>query len=114
VSWRELTEYETSLLNRMLENDFPGRDELRAQVEDCLVETVESYGDDYGSIRFKAGVEAPGPGWHNVAVTATAMDRDGIPISYLLHVIDGSLLELEIVKNSDDVMKRRPERAEWM
>jgi hypothetical protein len=97
----------------MLENDFPGRDELKAQLKDGLVETVESYGDNYGSIRFKAGVEALGPGWHNVAVTATVMDRDGIPISYLLHVIDGRVLnKLEIVKENGGVIQSRPEAAE--
>ena len=44
--WRDLTEYERAILDRLLEREFPGRSELRAQLTGCKVMRVcglESY-----------------------------------------------------------------------
>jgi hypothetical protein len=94
---RELTLNERQLLEKLLEPDFPGRDELRSQVANSKVRTLH----EDGTLEF---VEVGGPTAsvvQRVPVEATYDDRDGIAILVLLHVMEGKLNELEIVKFGD-------------
>jgi hypothetical protein len=105
---RKLTEFERGVLDRMLENDFPGRDELRAQIESADVSEFE--GDDSGSLRFQVtGPRVVSP--HQVLVEARAYDRDGVPIDYLIHVVDGFIFSLEVVKADMSSIIQTPELA---
>src|SRR5436190_20284344 len=94
---RELTLSEKQLLEKLLEPDFPGRDELRSQLARSKVRTLH----EDGSMQF-VDVEGPTASVvERIPVEATYDDGDGIPILVLLHVIDGKLNELEIVKFGD-------------
>lgn len=93
--WRALTEVERALLLRLLESDFDGADELRRQLETARVRGVSDYNDNWGSIDFEpAGNHAA----CYLMVEAMAPDSDGVPVELLLHVRDGTLEELEIIK----------------
>ena len=51
-NFRNLTDYEANILEKLFSKEFPGRDALKTQISTCLVRTIE-YGDNYGSITFK-------------------------------------------------------------
>ena len=88
---------ERSLLDRLLEEEFPGRDELREQLSSCLVEPI----DRNGSLEFAVRTDVKTPVRWRIPVEGEAQDEDGVTIHVLLHVIEGKVDELEIYK--DDV-----------
>ena len=102
--WRDLTEYEWAILNRLLERDFPGRNELRIQLTGCKV--IRICGD--GTIKFKIESGNAASVTSRVPVEAVASDADGIPIYYLLHVVNGFVAELEIYNAATFDIKRTP------
>lgn len=95
---RSLNDYEHAILAKLLENSFPGRNELREQIKTARVQTLTEYKDNYGSIVFKEikGEKANTIG--RVPVEAKTIDQAGGPILILLHVIDGYIDELEFVR----------------
>lgn len=92
---RQPTAYERSLLERLLEEEFPGRDELRGQLSGCLVETI----DHNGSLKFAVRTDVKAPvGWR-IPVEGEVEDEDGVTVHVLLHVVEGKADELEIYKD---------------
>jgi hypothetical protein len=91
---RELSDKERSIVERLLQGAFPGAIELRRQLENARVRTI----DENGSLEFvdvsgdRAAVD------RRVPTEAEAIDRDGVGIHILLHVVGGKLHELEIYK----------------
>ena len=55
ATWRNPTPDEVALLARLLEEDFVGRDALRAQWESAMVHPI----DDDGCLRIRAGAGTP-------------------------------------------------------
>jgi hypothetical protein len=103
--WRELTPEERSVIRRILEKEFRGRDALREQVERARARTV----DETGSIE----IEVPGdarsdalPGL--VPVYARVPDADGFEIEIQLFVRDGKLSELLMCKEDGSAILQYP------
>jgi len=106
---RPLKADEASLLKKLLEKDFPGRDQLLDQLQDVLVTEL----DDEGSLSLKVGASVPAPVNCRVPVEARYADMDSDPeagphVHVLLHVVDGRMAELEIYKDDSSPIKKRP------
>ncbi len=99
MSLRTLNDKERKIIDRLLQGDFPGRDQIHEQVKNSKVEVIDSD----GSLKFhlkNKGVEKA-PVEFVIPVEARGKDCDGIGISLLLHVYDGLLIELEIFRDDE-------------
>jgi hypothetical protein len=94
--FRPLTLPERALLEKLLEPEFPGRDELRLQLTSV---TASDLSDDGTLLRLKCGPSAPAPVRCRIPTEGSCADSDGVPIHVLLHVVDGAMHELEIFKH---------------
>jgi len=102
---RAPTEYERALFHRMMETDFPGRDVVKEQLEACQVSTVLPD----GTIRIHTPVKEKAPVLFRVPVDAYGNDtKDGMSIHILLHVVNGIVEELEILKLGSDSSPNMP------
>jgi hypothetical protein len=93
-----LSEYERRIVERLLEVSFPGRDQLREQLQSWLVEPMQDPPENWIDIYF---VVEGGPRADVVTILPVDVlghDTDGVPIRYLLFVRDGLLHGLEISK----------------
>ena len=93
---RSLTELELEIIKTLLSVDFQGRNELLKQLDNCMAMPTEDT-DNYGSIYLypvgpSANVE------RSVPVDGIVKDSDGEDVNLLLHVKNGMLDELEVVK----------------
>ena len=106
--FRPLRHTERRLLDRLFEWDFPRKDELRKQLESLLVRTVDEDGSlalspAPGSVSAQDKMSHEGESADSllkqrIPVEGRYFDADGIPVSVLLHVVNGALYELEILK----------------
>jgi hypothetical protein len=105
---RPLSDTERSLIDMLLQRDFPGVDPLRVQANHAAV--AGEFNDGSGSIVLviEPSVAVRYRGDWQVPVLARAFDVDGLPIQVSLHVIDGKLAELEITKFGSDSIKQVP------
>jgi hypothetical protein len=103
--FRSLRASEKKLLEKLLESAFPGHEELRRQVE--FTEAQEIYADGTLALRVNSG-PAPAKVRWRVPVEGMCPDEDGIMIHVLLHVVNGMLDELEIVKEDGSATVRGP------
>jgi len=110
--FRELSATERGILSRLLERPFPGRDEIREQVNNALVRELFETGDERGTIEFRVRTKMMAPVRSRAPVQAIAYDEDGVPISIILHVIDGTTKELEFNKADGSPIVRTPSAAE--
>ncbi len=93
--FRQLTEQERGLVEKLLEAEFPGRDELRTQLGSVTAKQIEE--DGTLSLRCDSGL--PSPRKHTLAAEGTCKDADGGDMSVMLHVNkDGFMNMLEILK----------------
>lgn len=91
---RPLTEHERRLIDSMLQEPFPGRDELRTQLADVCVVALGPH--DTRTIVFgPPAISARACVASRVPVDAVMADEDGMHIEILLHVVDGVAQELE-------------------
>ena len=95
---RELTAVEREILDLLLRDPFPGRDQLREQLDSARVRRIDEYDDNYGSVEFVVDHARPAPVTAYMVAEAGTEDEDGVPVEVLLHVRDGVLRELEVVK----------------
>jgi hypothetical protein len=102
--FRQPTDSERALLQRLLEGDFQGRDELSAMMRDLQVRLI----DDEGSLELYSKTSGRAPVLKRIPVEAEAKDDDGIVIHALLHVIDGRPTELEVFKEDGSSIRRMP------
>ena len=98
--WRTPSPTESYLLERLLRVHFSGAAELRTQLRMAQVRTIVDYAESDASLEFLVPKEAP------VALTrvripteASYVDRDGVEVHVLLHIVDGRLRELEVYKD---------------
>lgn len=100
---RQLTAYERSIIERLLEKEFFGRDEVREQVNDSLVERI----DENGSLKFFVRTETRAPVKWRIPTEGEVEDEDGVMVHVLLHVVEGKVNELELYKDiaSSKVLK---------
>lgn len=110
ATWRKPTPEENGLLAALLTPEFPGRDELRQQLKGCLVRVLDDEGSlevqVYGAPPAAAVVDA-------IPVDATATDSDGVVLNAFIHVRDGLLAELEVIKVDGTPLRRLPPGDAW-
>jgi len=105
--FREVTTEERALLERILEADFPGRDELAPLLRSALARTI----DEDGGLEIKSQADGKAPVVKRVPVEAEAKDVDGVVIHMLLHVVDGKPVELEFFREDCGTVKKVPPPA---
>ena len=93
-TFRPLKTHERELLEKLLEPKFPGRDELRIQLNSV---TAKQIFED-GTLDLQCGPSPPAPVKCRVATEGECLDADGGRICVLLHVVNGITNELEIFK----------------
>ena len=102
-SGRPLTSNEREVITRLLEPEFPGRDELRDQLATARAIDLEDGGF---ALECETAVRAP------VKVTVPTegeyVDADGVPVHVELHVVDGVMSELDIYKNDSSKVVDAP------
>jgi hypothetical protein len=107
--FRDPTAYERSLLDHLLEADFPGKTELLPLLRQISVRVL----DEDGGLEIKSEVPGTAPVVQRVPVEAEGKDEDGTTIHVLLHVVDGRPVELEIYSESITSVKRMPPVSEF-
>ena len=107
---RALTPWERHVIQRLLERPFPGRDELLAQLECAVGRPI----DDDGSLDIRCACSTKAPVKRRIPTEAETKDRDGMTIHYLLHVVDGTMNELEVYKDDSSrvIQHAQPEDLE--
>ena len=90
---------------RLLEFPFPGSDALKEQLRNALVRPIGANGSLEFQVRkgTRAAVNDPIP------VEGEAEDLDGTTIHVLLHVIDGTVRDLDVYKNDSSRVSQMPE-----
>jgi hypothetical protein len=104
LDFRKPTNEERALLERLLEAEFPGRDQLAPMVRNLLVRTI----DEDGGLELRSEVSGEAPVVKRIPVEAEAKDDDGFRVHALLHVVGGRPVELEIYKDDGSTVKRMP------
>jgi len=102
--YRKPTDAEQALLDRLLDDDFPGRDELTPLLRLVLVKTI----DKDGGLELQSKIEGKAPVVKRVPVEAEGKDEDGVLIHMLLHVVDGRPVELEFYKDDAGAIVKMP------
>ncbi|MCA9814226.1 MAG: hypothetical protein H6677_02830 [Candidatus Obscuribacterales bacterium] len=101
---------EINIFNRLLSVEFPGVEHLRMQIEAMQVQTLDENGSL--SLKVESGVRADVQS--RVPVEASYSDSeegsdDKEPrVHMLLHVLDGSMKELEIYKDDGSAIVQKP------
>ena len=82
-------------MEKLLEVEFPGRDELRAQLGSVTAKQIE----DDGTLILRCVSGPPSRKKHTLATEGTCKDADGMTVSVMLHIDkDGFMNMLEIYK----------------
>jgi hypothetical protein len=89
-----MTPLERAIVDRLMEVDFPGRDEVANQLQGSMVRIIDSE----GSIEFLPSSVRRAAVDRRIPVEAEFRDSDGLPVYFLLHVVDGLVRELEVYK----------------
>lgn len=110
--YRKLNDFESKLLDRLLENPFPGRDDIRDQIKNCRVKMLDVGVDNYGSIEFETDSKSFAQVNQRVPIEARAFE-DKVPIDVLIHVVDGKIKELEILKVDGSSIDKMPSPSEF-
>lgn len=109
TKFREPTNGERALLNRLLGAEFPGRDELAPLLRLLLVRTI----DANGGLELKSQLEGKASVVKKVPVEAEGKDEDGAAIHMLLHVVDGRPVELEFFREDTGIVKKIPPPSDF-
>jgi len=103
-TFRPLKTHERELLKKLLEPEFPGRDELRNQLNSVTAKQVF----EDGTLDLQCDPSPPAPVKSRVPTEGTCVDSDGVEIHVLLHVKDGAMSELEIFKDDGSLVLNPP------
>jgi len=90
-----LTDHERTLLDVLLGPTFPGAEALRTQVALATVRPL----DAEGGLKFLVPAEPKAVVERRVPVEGELTDADGVTVHVLVHVVNGSLDELEIYRD---------------
>jgi hypothetical protein len=104
LSYRPLKTNERELLEKLLEPDFPGRDELLGQISSVTAKEI----DEDGGLALQCAPSRPAPVKCRVPTEGECVDADGVAIHVLLHVVDGTMSELEIFKDDSSRVQNPP------
>jgi ketosteroid isomerase-like protein len=108
-TFREPTQWERGLFERLVEGSFPGRDEIAEQLSTSLVRSV----DQDGCLEFRLRSEIKAPVVQSVPIEAEAGAEGENVVHALLHVREGKITELEIYTNTGDPILPLPAPSEW-
>jgi hypothetical protein len=108
--FRQPTELERRIIDRLLEPSFPGKAPVVRQLNNYRVRRI----DDQQSFEFEIQTSPDESilALQRVPVEAEGTDEDGVPVYFLLHVTKGLVKELEIYKADGSDIKRMPEAPE--
>lgn len=107
--WRDLNHDERAILDRLLANPFPGRDEIRHQIASCRVRSIDGYEAGDLSLEFQINSERKAPVRERIPVEAAYLSDDGNSVMLLyLHVIDGRLDQFEVSDFFDPPLSHLP------
>jgi len=109
IRFRRPNDAEKSLLERLLEADFPARNELAPMLSELLVRTI----DDDGSLELQSQISGAAAVVKRIPVEAEAMDEDQIVIHVLLHTKDGRPSELEIFREDGSPVRQMPPASKF-
>lgn len=101
---RELTDLERRYLDRLISVDFPGRENVAKQLQSARARPI----DEDGSVELVTESNEPANVTKRVPVEGESLDSDGVPIYFLLHVVDSQIRELEIYKADGSPIKQMP------
>ena len=101
-SFRPLLKHERELIEKLLEPEFAGRDELRAQLPTV---TARQILDDGTIVELRSDSNVRAPVKDRRASEGTCRDTDGGRIDVFLHVVNGLMHELEILKYAGPIRK---------
>ena len=93
------------MLERLLEADFSGRDELTPLLRSVIVRSID---EDCG-LELESQVQGKAPVTKRIPVEAEGIDEDGVVIHMLLHVVDGRPVELEFFREDGTTVKKVPD-----
>lgn len=103
-TYREPNAEEPSVIDRLLQPDFPGRPQIQRQLLNAHVRTV----DLDGSFEFQISSATRANVIHRIPVEADYEDDDGIPVQILFHVVGGFAKEVERWKGDGSTIRRWP------
>lgn len=103
--YRKLTKTEEQIVNKLLEKDFLGKEAIKKQISSALVRPIGEYKDNYGSLEFKVDFNDKAEVTNRIPVLGHTKDIDGVLVEIFLHVINGKINELEIVKADSSMIK---------
>ena len=93
--YRELNQEEQKWLKKLLDVNFLGKRVLEKQIKHAKI--IQNYNSGFISLKFKIGKNVEKfPYNYRVPAQMIANQSDGIPIIFLIHVINGYIDELEI------------------
>lgn len=95
------------LLEKLLDHEFPGRDELRGQLGSVSAKQVCKD----GTLSLQVSSGQPAVVKHRVPTEGSCPDSDGVMIHVLLHVVSGMMDELEMFKEDGSDVLRPPTAA---
>jgi|SRR3989344_6335786 len=99
--YRELNPSERGVLDKLLSSQFVGVDQIREQVSSANVKTILDGAGNFWGIEFKVKSNVKADVQERVPVSA--ISRKNGPCEILLHVIDGTVKELELVQYDDQI-----------
>jgi hypothetical protein len=108
-SRRAFTDFERKVLDRLLEGNFQGKEEIRQQLLNATAKLIEGTNDNYGSINIHTSSDHRADVKDRVPVMGTTRDEGGGPVEILLHVVDGLVKELEFVRVDGQQMDGLPQ-----
>jgi hypothetical protein len=100
---RSLTNQERNILEKLLEKRFPGSEEIYDQIRHASAASTGD-SDNYGSIFLHTSSRSKANTVLNVPVEGIVRDTDGGEIVLLLHLRNGFVNELEILKSDGTEM----------
>lgn len=105
---RDFTPEETSVIEKLLCVEFEGRNALKEQLNHTKV--IGNCSCGCRSILLSSGSLAPmlSPS-QRIPVEMESMDDDGVPVLFLLHVIEGYVSELEVFRADSEPLIKIPD-----
>lgn len=105
---RALRASERALAEFLIDEPFPGRDQLRRQLDSARVR--DEGAEDCATIGIAVDRSLPPTPAEavTVPVDAEGRDTDGMPILFVLHAPDGYLRELEVVRFDGEPPRSMP------
>jgi len=105
LAYRKPLDSEKRIIERLLGGEFFGRDQIRAQINNSLVKKI----DEDGSLRFDVKINVKADVRQRIPIEAECEDSDGVTIHVLLHVVEGTVYELEIYKDDSSKIVQMPD-----